>query len=143
MVRTFRDPNAFRPPVSPPFPSRRCPPAAQARTGPSPAPQSRYSPLLGDGARLLRGGSGSGRRRGGRRRRSPRFALIGTQSLLGPAQQMARKNPQPPPGAVPLPVRCRTGAGARARARPARRSRSRRLRHGFRLVPPPGTAGRG
>lgn len=106
------------------------------------APQSRYSPLLGDGARLLRGGSGSGRRRGGRRRRrSPRFALIGTQSLLGPAQQMARKDPQPPPGAVPLPVRCRTGA--RVRARPARRSRSHRLRHGFRLVPPPGTAGRG
>lgn len=109
-----------------------------------PAPQSRYSPFLGDGARLLRGGSGSGSRRG-RRRGSPRFALIGTHSLLGPAQQMTGENPEPPPGTVSIrvrvsvPVRCRTAACAHAR--PARYSR--RLRHGFRLVPPPGTAGRG
>lgn len=52
------------------------------------AQQRRHSPLLGDDARLLRGGSGSGRRRGGRRG-SPRFAVIGTQSFLRPAQQMA------------------------------------------------------
>lgn len=45
MVRTFWNPNAFHPPVSPPFPSRRCPPAAQARTGPSPAARS-TEPLL-------------------------------------------------------------------------------------------------
>lgn len=36
MVRTFRDRNAFPPPVSPPFPPPPCPPAAQARPGPSP-----------------------------------------------------------------------------------------------------------
>lgn len=52
------------------------------------AQQRRHSPLLGDGARLLRGGSGSGRRRAGRRG-SPRFAIVGTQSFLRPAQQMA------------------------------------------------------
>lgn len=107
-------------------------PSAQAACGlPPPAPSpARYSPLLGDGARLRRGGSGGGRRPG-RRRGSPRFTLIGTRSLLGPAQQMARQNPQPPARAarvwVPL-----------ARARLARR-----LRHGFRLVPPPEAAGRG
>lgn len=122
--------------------SPRAWPSRKARPAPSlpVAPPSRYSPLLGDGARLLRGGSGRGRRRGSRRG-SPRFALIGTQRLPGPAQQMARENPQPPPRAVPLRVPVHCGTGARARARLA--CCSRRLRHGFRLVPPSGTAGRG
>lgn len=102
--------------------------------------QSRYSPLLGDGARLLCGGSGRGRRCGSRRC-SPRFALIGTQSLLRPAQQMARENPQPPRGAVPVWIPVPVCVTVGARAHPA--GCSHRLRHGFRLVPPPGTAGRG
>lgn len=70
----------------------------------------------------------------------PRFAIIGTQSFpeAGPADGLkepaasARRGPCPDPGPGPL----RPGACARARGRPARRSR--RLRHGFRLVPPPG-----
>lgn len=83
------------------------------------APQSRYSPLLGDGARLLRGGSGSGRRRGGRRRRrrSPRFALIGilkaswgrpsrwperTRSLR-PARSRSLSAAEPEPASAPVP----------------------------------------
>ena len=45
MVRTFRDRNAFPPPVSPPFPPRPCPPASQARPGPSPASGSTETSL--------------------------------------------------------------------------------------------------
>ncbi|XP_074185598.1 uncharacterized protein LOC141571016 [Rhinolophus sinicus] len=44
-VSTFRDRDAFRPPVSPLFPPRPCPPAAQARPGPSP-PARCTEPLL-------------------------------------------------------------------------------------------------
>ncbi|XP_021094250.1 atherin-like [Heterocephalus glaber] len=52
---------------------------------------------------------------------------------------MARENAQPPPSAGPVRVPGRRRAGARTCLSRC----SRRLRHGFRLVPPPGPLGAG
>lgn len=124
MVRTFRDRNAFPPPVSPPFPPPPCPPAAQARPGPSPEAGSTEASLTASS-----GWCPTPARREWQWEppwRSPRFSALCNHWYselpeAGPADGLkepaasARRGPAPDPGPGPLQTR-----SPRPRPRPSR-----------------------